>query len=208
MNFDRPDVKQGDSSGDPINREKIFEEIKTPEELVSFLRGNIRYGFIGKKDRKIYSPEFEGWGQGEQPEHELQSPDDLLNSGYGTCWEQTELEKKWFREHSFEFKTFLFMFGPEINQKHPAHTFLAFRKDGKWYWLENTLDGHNGIHEFDSLEALSKKVQEVVIANAIRNGATEDDIKQGRLMEYDIPAHGLSPQEFVSQVVAGKNKVN
>lgn len=192
MYFERPE----------INRAEIFRKVNAPEDLASFMKAYIKYGFVGKKDGKIYSPEFEGWGQGEQPEQGLQDPENLLVSGYGTCWEQTELEKQWFVEHNIEFKTFLFMFGPDISQKHPAHTFLAFRKDDKWYWLENTLDGHNGIQEFGSLEELTEVVKKVVTDNAVRNGATEEDVSQGRLLEYDISVHGVSPQEFVGRIMA------
>ena len=204
MSFDRPgkNIQEGTYPPDKI---EAFREIKTPEDLLAFMRANIRYGFVGKKDRQIYSPEFAGWGQGESPEQELQAPAELLSSGYGTCWEQTELERNWFRENNFDFKTFLLLFGPEISQKNPAHSFLVFKKDNKWCWFENTLDIHNGLHEFASLEDLIENVKTIVISNAIKNGATEDDIRQFKLIEYDVPAHGLSQQDFIAQVTEGKS---
>ena len=82
---------------------KEFEKIETPEKLLDYMRSNIRYGFVGKNDGKVYPPQIEGWGEGESPEYKPQDPEELLESGYGTCWEQTELEKDWFSKNNFEF---------------------------------------------------------------------------------------------------------
>ena len=181
-------------------RVEKFEKIKTPEELLLFMKNNIKYGFIAEKDGKIYSPEQEGWGTGEQPVQKLQNPEEILKSGYGTCWEQTELEKQWFVKNNFEFKTFLLMFGENISQKNPAHTLLTYKKNNKWYWLENTLDGHNGIYEFDNQNDLIEHVKEILINNALNNGATENDVKAYKVYDYDVPAYGCSVDKFIEQI--------
>ncbi|MFA5247707.1 MAG: hypothetical protein WC415_00450 [Patescibacteria group bacterium] len=183
-----------------IERIEKLEKIKTPEELLSFMKKNINYGFIGKDDDKVYSPRQEGWGVGKQPEARLQSPEELLKSGYGACWEQTDFEKQWFAKNNFEFKTLLLMFGKDISQKNPAHTLLAYKKDDKWHWFENTLDKYSGIYEFDDLEDLIEYAKTVLINNAFNNGATENDIKEYKLYDYDMPAYGCSTDEFIGKI--------
>ena len=185
----------------PIDRIEEFEKIKNPEELLSFMKDNITYGFVGKDNEKIYSPKQKRWGVGEQPEQKLQSPEEILKSGHGTCWEQTEFEKQWFAKNNFEFKTFLLMFKEDISQKNPAHTFLVYKKDDDWYWFENALDKHNGIHKFDNLDDLIENVKVKLINNAIKYGATKDDIKKYKLCEYDTPAYGCSTDEFISNII-------
>ncbi|MDP2812532.1 MAG: hypothetical protein Q8O32_02465, partial [bacterium] len=166
MNFDKPIINILERKYTQ-KRIDALKEIETPEELFAFMRDNIKYGFVGKEGGKIYSPEYEGWGEGEQPEQELQSPEELLESLHGTCWEQTEFARQWFSKNNFDFKTFILISGSEISQKNPAHTFLAFSKGDKWYWFENSLDEYNGVHEFDSLDSLIEDVKSKIINNAI-----------------------------------------
>ena len=201
MNFETPKINTQELK---LSKEvfKEFESTKTPEELLIFMKDNINYGLIGKKDNKLYSPKYEGWGEGEQPEQKFQNPKELLESGHGTCWEQTELERIWFSKNNFEFKTFLLMFGRDIGQKNPAHTLLAYKKDEKWYWFENSLDKHNGIHKFENLEDLIEDVKNKLIASARKNEATEEDIKRCELYEYKTPVHSCRDKDdFVSKII-------
>jgi len=185
----------------PIDKIEEFKKIKTPEELLSFMKENIKYGFIGKTDKKIYSHQIEDWGEGEQPEQKLQDAKELFKSGHGTCWEQTEMERQWFGKNNFEFKTMLLMFGEDISQKNPAHTLLIFKKNGKWCWFENTLNNHNGIHEFDNMNSLIGHVKKILTNNALNSGATEDDIKKFKFHEYDESAYSDSADEFISNII-------
>ena len=196
-----PNIQNSENNIDSLERIRSFEQIKNPEELLEYMKTNIEYGFVGKDDKKVYSPKHEDWGVGESPEQILQSPKELLESGYGTCWEQVELERGWFLKNNYEFKTFLLMFGKEISQKNPAHTLLAYKSKDKWYWFENTLGKNNGIHEFDNLEDLKENAINMLKASASKNGATGEDIKKLKLYEYETPVHSCcGKDEFVSKV--------
>lgn len=183
------------------SRKELFENIQTPDELLSFMKNKIKYGLIDKADKRIYSPEIDGWGEGDQPEQYLQNPDELLESGYGTCWEQTELAKKWLRENGFESKSILFMFGKNVSQKNPAHSIAVYKKDNKWYWFENSLDGKNGIHDFSSMNELANAVKNKLIANAKDNGATTADINLFKQYEYETSLNDCdSSEDFLFKV--------
>ena len=205
-----PDNNLSESPSLPNSTERVsgffeqeMEKIKTPEELLAFMKERLRYGFIGKEDGRAYSPEIEGWGEGESPEPILESPEEILESGYGDCWSQVELERRWFlaNNEEYEFKTFLLRIGSgsDVDQKNPAHTILVYKKDDKWYWFENTLDSHCGIHEFEDLDTLLEDVKNKFISEFT---PTEDDLQTFKLYEYGEtrPHECDNPGEFLSRV--------
>ena len=95
------------------------------------------------------------------------------------------------------------MFGKEVvDQKHPAHTFLAYENDGKWRWFENTLGTNNWDHGFESEDDLIADVKEKIISNAIKAQATENDIAKCEIYEYETLAHDcVDGDEFLSRII-------
>ena len=185
-----------------LDKMELFEKIKTPEGLLDYMKNNLTYGWVGKDNRKLYSPKYEGWGVGEPPNnYYLQSPEELLDTKHGLCWDQTELERSWFSKNNYEFKTFIAMVGRKISQKNPAHTFLAYKKNDKWIWFENTMEQSNGVHEFENLHDLEENVKNIISNNAVNNGATDEDLKQFLFREYEKPVYGCSQDEFVDNIV-------
>jgi hypothetical protein len=181
-----------------------FEKIKSPEELLNYMRENIEYGFVGKNNKKIYALSDSDWGAGDFPKDEyyVQSPEQILISKHGLCLDQAELERFWFLKNSYEFKTFIIMFGKEIGQKSPAHTFLAYKNKDKWKWFENTLGENYGIDEFENLNGLIKKAKAVISNNAVNSGATENDLEKIKIYEYQTPKYGCSADEFLNDIIS------
>lgn len=62
---------------------EFFEQIKTPEELLEFMKKNIQYGFIGKNNKKKYFWREENLDKDFSAEYFLQSPEELIRSGCG-----------------------------------------------------------------------------------------------------------------------------
>lgn len=196
-----------DTQQEKSNLEK-FENIKTPTELFSFMNHNIHYGFIGREDNKIYSPDFSDWGVGEQPEIKLQKTEDLLASGYGNCWEQTELEKKWFTKNNYRLKTFLLMFDDKVDLQNPAHSFLAYKEGEIWNWFENAYGDNNGIHEYRDILELILDVSDKIKENAKRNGASDEMLKKAKFYEYTTSLDNCSDaSDFLSKVKKEKEIV-
>ena len=83
----------------------ILNNIKTPEELYKYMDENIEYGYLGK-DGNIYkadNPEFDDkWFD----YYLLESPEEVIKNKSGICWDQVELERKWFEKNKFEYKTY------------------------------------------------------------------------------------------------------
>lgn len=173
---------------------KAFERIGTPQELLDFMASNIEYGFIGKNDQKRHLGEDGDMDQ----EYFLQTPQELIESGVGVCWDTTELERSWFIKKGYKYKTIFLRFK---NESLPTHTFLAYEKDNRWIWFEHSFGMHRGIHEYESFEDLIVDVKRKQYDYAHRFcEATEED--EGELMAFEFkpPQYGCTAQEFMDQV--------
>lgn len=183
---------------------RIFENIKTPQELLEFMK-NIEYGFVGKNNQKIYSWKYEEMGRDFDKEYFLQSPEELIKSGHGVCWDSAELERYWFEKNGYDFKVFFMIFFKEHNNNLPTHTFLAYKGKDKWFWFEHSFGSHRGVHEYDSMEDLILDVKKKHFDYAIKHrGATVEDEKDLQTFEFEKPRYGSNTQEFIEQAVSGK----
>lgn len=184
-----------------LEKIKAFENIKTPDGLLSFMENNIHYGFVGKNNKKIYAYDDERVDADFLKEYYLQSPKELLDSGYGVCWDSAEFERQWFSEHGYNNKVFFMMFAKEEGTDLPTHTFLVFNQDDKWQWFEHSFGDYRGIHEYDNLEDLIEDVKRKHYEHAAQNkGAKTEDFNFLKICEYKKPVYGSSPKEFVSNI--------
>lgn len=181
-----------------------YKQAKTPEDLLKFMTNNIHYGYIGKQGKKYIN-------QDEEYENDwfekciVQSGDGILLTKCGTCWDQVELERKWFKGHKFEFVTIFAWFEKNEPNNYPTHTFLAFQGDNKWYWFENSFVKCRGIHKFDTLEQLVKTVNKNQLKYAIKSGvAKEQDKVLIKNYIYEKPKPNLGVSEYLKYVTSGK----
>jgi hypothetical protein len=187
-----------------MEKVKFFENIKTPQELLEFMRNNLKFGFVGKNNKKIYSWRDKmnnDWDF--SSEYFLQSSDDLIKSGLGTCWDDTEFERYSFESMGYETKVFFMIFAGE--KSFPTHTFLAYKEKDKWFWFEYAFGDCRGIHEYNNLEELILDAKGKNFDAALKyDGATSEDEKDLMIFEYEKPRYGCSAQEFVDNAVGGK----
>lgn len=185
----------------PIERIQEFEKVSTPEELLSFLQHNVRYGFVGK-NKKVYTHGDTEMGTDFQTEYRLQSPEELLESGHGVCWDTVEFERRWLTDHGYQPETYFMMFAKEGGTDLPTHTFVTFERDSKWYWFEHAFADQEGIHEYADREELIEDVRNKHYDYARRNrSATPEDFARLRVANYKQPGYGSSPEDFVSNII-------
>jgi len=127
----------------------------TPEELLEWML-DIEYGWMGADhiEHKEFGNEF--WDC-----YSLLLPHEVFKYKLGTCWDQTIFEN--------------FVFDKEIHLPHvmifiqqykvSTHSFLGFRRDGKWYHFESAFQRFKGIHgPYDTIKdmivAVCKKMHE------------------------------------------------
>lgn len=181
--------------------DELLEKIKTPEELSKYMGKNIGYGYVGKEN-KIYFPSDVDFDKNFSSEYFLQTPEQLLNSQHGVCWDQTELEREWFFKKGYEFKLFFLMFAKEELNNLPTHTFLVYKNNEKFYWFENSFGSQRGIHEYENFDSLIEDVKERQFEYAKKEcGAVDDDFKDIKFCEYGTPKFGCNPAEFMASII-------
>ncbi len=164
-----------------------FNDIKTPEELYSFMKLNIKYGFV-TENKEIHThkntPIVEEYEKILKDCYQLQTPTELLISKCGLCYDQVELEKKWFLNNNYKIKTF---FTPYHN-----HAFLIYEDNNKYYLFERTMPDNNGIFSFEDLNEAIEHYKSIQIK---KNNINSNDIV---IYEYNVKNFALGFYEFIN----------
>ena len=112
------------------------------------IMNNIEYGFRDEDGNNIIDTDIEKWDNEFNNFYYLQTPEELLKSKCGVCWDQVELERKLFNNFDIKVKTY-FIYIVD-NDMLPSHTFLTYEFNNKYYWFENSWGVYKGIHEYTS----------------------------------------------------------
>jgi hypothetical protein len=75
----------------------------------------------------------------------IKSPEELLKTKSGICYDQVELERQYFSKLNYEFKTF-FAYEKLPLDDNRTHTFLIYKENNKYYWFEHSWGPYKGIH--------------------------------------------------------------
>ena len=103
----------------------------------------IEYGFKDPSGQNIIN-DLNKWDNEFDKFYYLQTPEELLTSKCGVCWDQVELERKLFSDSNINFKTyFIYIID---NDMLPSHTFLVYNDDKNYYWFEHSWGEYKGIH--------------------------------------------------------------
>ena len=155
----------------------------------------IEYGWIDKNNNR-YSEVNNLFSDN----YILQSPDQVLKNKIGICWDQTELERCLFEKENISFNTYFIEYFN--NQNNPAHTFLIYKENNKYYWFEHSYKMFRGIHEFNTeLEAL-KDIKEKFIKAELNNNYDPMNLC---IYKYNKPKYGISCLEFYKHCEKGEN---
>lgn len=187
-----------------------YKKIRKPDDLLLFMNDNIKYGFVDSEG-KIYSTNskksFDEFQKGCRTKWKLSSPNRLLNYGYGHCWDQVGLEREWFKNNNYEFKTIFIWFLLDYDNSYTTHTFLVYKdSDDKWCWFENSDYKNRGIHKFDSFEECIKcQAQKHIDFNKeCGNEVNQDILKCLRVYEYNHPRFGCNMGTFLDNILNSK----
>ena len=137
-----------------MSLKKEFDELKNPNELMNFMDEKIKYGWIGK-DGELRENSVEGFLNN----YRVSSLEEILENGYGTCFEQVELEREFFSRQKITSSSYM------IIASHMVHSFLVFEMEGKFYRFEHSSWKNKGIYEFDSIDNLLQNTVELFMNN-------------------------------------------
>lgn len=170
-----------------INNLKIANDIMKQME-------EIEYGWLDKNN--IINKEF---GKYFSDNYILQAPKEVMKNKIGICWDQVELERYYFKNTSYEFKTYFIVYYD--NNNCPSHTFLTFKNDNKYYWFEHSYEIFRGIHEYKTLKDLLLDVRNKFIKDNLDKNYNKERLC---LHEYDEPQYHISVADFYKHCDYGK----
>ena len=127
----------------------------------------------------------------------LQKPQDLMESNVGLCFDQVELERFYLSKYDINLRTYYLIYQDGLLG--PSHSFLIYKDNNKYYWLENSWLKHRGIHEYESKESAF-----LDIANKF--GKTIINFKKERLKlyEFEKPRYGTGYEKYKVNAFNGK----
>ena len=189
-----------------------YNKINTPEELLTFMDKYIKYG-IKDEDGNTYEWNKDSFKKACLEKWHLKTPEEIMNSGYGHCFDQTEIEKKWFQDHNYEYKTFFIIFEMEEDNPYPCHTYLVYKdkKSETWNWFEHADIINKGIHKFNTIEeAIEYQRKRTIAFNKIQGLPMDEEIISTiHIYEYQSPKVGSNQLEFITTIVnKGKDITN
>ncbi len=169
-----------------------FDKLENPEQLYTYMKNNIKYGFVSNKDFKTYArKELNNDTLYEAllfNTYYLQRPKECLKSGYGICYDQVELERYWFSSHNYEVFTY---YTPYHN-----HVFLVYKDGANYYSFERTIEKYNGIDQATSLDD--------AITNYKRKQLKDTSMLDIDLYQYESLPFGCNIYELIDDITKEK----
>lgn len=175
-----------------------IENIKTPEDILEYMKENIKYGFIDN-NQNIYPDNDKDWDNSFSEHYQLQISSNLLKTKYGVCWDQVELERYLLKKINIKSKSYFIV--EYDGKQYPTHTFIVINDNNKYYWFEHSWEPHRGIYEFNSLNELLLDVNDKFKKMLINKKISTDDII---IYEYEEPTKSLNCLEFYQHCEQGK----
>ena len=151
---------------------------------------DIKYGFEDQ-DNNIYTTNIKDFRNKFDHLYYLQEPEKTIQTKYGVCWDQVELERYYLEKNNIDAKSYFIIAYSKMQTQ--THTFLVTKLD-KYYWLEHSWESHAGLHEYDSLNELLIDVKTKFEEYLIQNNIKEYEIV---IYEYDKPNYGMDCSSFM-----------
>lgn len=163
------------------------------DEIQEFLNKmkDIEYGWIDKTGKRyekhLVKEKF-------IKDYYLQNPKDTWKTKIGICWDQVEVERSFLKEKNIPHQS-IFMFYDD-GVKYPIHTFMLFKLDKKYGWIENTYENvKNEVQYYDSiLEAIEAITKEFIRENNLKIIGND----KLYFFNYEKPKYGIGFEEYIN----------
>lgn len=180
-----------------------YKDINNPKELLTFM-DEIEYGFVTPDNKRIigsgndFDENILSWT--------LSSPKHLLETKLGHCFDQVELEREWFTNHNYPFKTYFLIFNLPYSNQGPTHTFLVYEENNKYYHFEHADGLNRGIHEFNTLKELLTTAYQNQI-NYAKAFLNEEELKTLSIYEYSKPPYNIDFISYIDYLTTNGKKI-
>ena len=164
---------------------------------INLIMNQMDYGFKDSSGQNIVN-NLEKWDNEFDKFYYLQTPEELLISKCGVCWDQVELERKLFSDNNINFKTyFIYIID---NDMLPSHTFLVYNDDKNYYWFEHSWGEYKGIHKYNSI----KNLFDDVIYKFKNSHKEVGKNSKVFLYEYEKPKYHITCNDFYKYIETQK----
>ena len=143
-----------------------IENIKTPEDILEFMKSNIKYGWLD-----INNEEHIGNMKGFRSLYRTSTLEEILDHKIGTCIEQVYLMKRLLDTINIPNKMFCTRIyeGEDFNDleaEEHMHCFVLYYLNDKVYQIEHPNWERIGIYEYENEEKAIDKINEYYIEMA------------------------------------------
>ena len=175
-----------------------MKNVEEQLKLVLDKMNDIKYGFVDN-NKNIYPEDKDDWDNNFGIKYHLQDPKTLINTKYGVCWDQVELERYYLKSKKLNFKSyFIVNYDGKI---FPTHTFIILNDENKYYWLEHSWEPHRGIHKFETLTEALKHIKKQ-FENMLKNNYGINNNKT-IIYEYKKPDYNIDSLTFFKHCESG-----
>lgn len=142
-----------------------IENIRTPEDILEFMKSNIKYGWLDVNNEKHI-----GNMNSFRKLYRTSSMEETLLHGIGTCIEQVKLMSELLNKCDIPNKMFCTRIyeGNDFNDleaEEHMHCFVLYYLNGKVYQIEHPNWEKIGIYEFDTEEKALNEINGYYIKN-------------------------------------------
>ncbi len=158
---------------------------------------DIKYGYVNKNEQKVIEISDLVF----YDDYKLQSPEELIKSKIGVCWDQCELERYYF-ENKIN-KPFKIYYVEAQNKNKMTHTLLVYKYNNKYYWFENSWFQYRGIHKFETKEDLFNSVSKKHIKHCNEENKNEKTTEINWFI-LKKPKYNIGCIEFMNHARSGE----
>ncbi|MCX4249199.1 MAG: hypothetical protein OSJ65_05500 [Bacilli bacterium] len=183
-----------------MDYKKIFTEndLTNIAKFFTYMQNKFEYGWIDKDGNRHY-------GINDAQSYSLQSPNELLKSHIGICWDMAELSRCFFENMtSLKYETYYLLY--DDNKGCPSHAILVFYDKNKVYWFEPMFNDKNcfysGIHEYDNITKLLEDFKHTFIKSAVTNELIPIDYNPSNIQiyKYTVPKKHINGYEMRNHI--------
>lgn len=177
----------------PANGNLGFWDFYEPKEVLE-LMDNIKYGWNDESGNF-----YDDLCVTNYAKYKLLKPKEIIKRGTGVCWDQVEVERYYLKNNKLDIKTMFIFYEDGINDE--SHTFLTYRKDGKYYWFEHAWKDFRGIFEYTTEDKLIQDVKKKFVAT-LKSKNIDDSLMHCYV--YEKPKRVLTGDEFYEHCKNGE----
>ena len=159
-----------------------YAQIKSPEDLYYYIKKSIDYGFVNQSDKVFLRNNTNEYYYMEElfRNYKFQCAAEVILNKCGICYDQNELMRYWLDNNGYEVSTYY------CNIRN--HSFLVYKDQNKYKWLETTYKKTSGIHSFYDLEDLFNYYL-----------YTQQPKEEAKIFEYNIKDYGCDIYTFIEE---------